>query len=70
MDNSLYRINVPHLVNLLIIIRMELNSVFIIDFLDSNNFIIKFNKTELYAFSGTCNNCNSLYSKYLEFLIL
>ena len=38
--------------------------------LDSGNFIIKFNKTELYALSGTCNNYNSLYSRCLEFLIL
>ena len=38
--------------------------------LDSNNFIIKFNKTELYARSKTYNNNNSLYSKYFEFLVL
>ena len=38
--------------------------------LDSNNFIIKFNKTELYAYSETYNNYNSLYNKYLEFLVL
>ena len=62
--------NVPHLVNLLITIRMELNSVFVIGFLDGGNFIIKFNKTEFYTRSGTCNGYNSLYSKYLEFLIL
>ena len=62
--------NVPHLINLLIIIRIELNSVLIIGFLNSNNFIIKFNKTELYALSGTCNSYNSLYSKCLEFLVL
>ena len=49
---------------------MKLNSVFIISFLDSDNFIIKFNKTELYAFSGTYNGCNSLYSKCLEFFVL
>ena len=39
-------------------------------FLDGNNFIIKFNKTKLYAFSGTYNGYNSLYGKYLEFLVL
>ena len=38
--------------------------------LDSNNFIIKFNKTELHAYFKTYNNYNSLYSKCLEFLIL
>ena len=38
--------------------------------LDSDNFIIKFNKTKFYARSGTYNNYNSLYSKYLEFLVL
>ena len=49
---------------------MELNFILIISSLDSNNFIIKFNKTKLYAFSGTYNNYNSLYSKCLEFLVL
>ena len=49
---------------------MESNSVLIMGSLDSNNFIIKFNKTELHALSETYNNCNSLYSKYLKFLIL
>ena len=62
--------NVPHLINLLIIIKIELNSVLIMGFLDNNNFIIKFNKTELYTLSKTYNSYNSLYSKYLEFLIL
>ena len=38
--------------------------------LNNNNFIIKFNKTELYALSETYNGYNSLYSKYLEFLVL
>ena len=38
--------------------------------LDGNNFIIKFNKTELHARSKTYNNYNSLYGKCLEFLIL
>ena len=70
MNNSLYEINIPHLINLSIIIKIELNSVLIIGSLDNNNFIIKFNKTKLHAFSGTCNNYNSLYGKYLEFLVL
>ena len=38
--------------------------------LDGNNFIIKFNKIELYTRFGTYNNYNSLYSKCLEFLVL
>ena len=38
--------------------------------LNSNNFIIKFNKTKLYAHSETYNNYNSLYGKCLEFLVL
>ena len=38
--------------------------------LDGDNFIIKSNKTELYARSETYNNYNSLYSKYLKFLVL
>ena len=62
--------NIPHLINLLIIIRMELNFVLIISFLDSNSFTIKFNKTELHALSKIYNNYNSLYGKYLEFLVL
>ena len=49
---------------------MELNSVLIISFLDSNSFTIKSNNTELYAFSGTYNSYNSLYGKCLEFLVL
>ena len=49
---------------------MELNSVFIISSLDSGSFTIKFNEIKLYAFSETCNNCNSLYNKCLEFLVL
>ena len=49
---------------------MELNSIFIINSLEGNNFIIKFNKTELYALFGTCNSYNSPYSKCLKFLIL
>ena len=51
-------------------IRIELNFILVMGSLDSSNFIIKFNKTELYALSGTYNNYNSLYSKYFEFLIL
>ena len=39
-------------------------------FLNDNNFTIKFNETEFYAYFGTYNNYNSLYSKCLEFLIL
>ena len=39
-------------------------------FLDSNNFTIKSNNTELYALSGTCNGYSFLYGKYLEFLAL
>ena len=39
-------------------------------FLDDNNFIIKSNETELHAQSGTYNSCNSLYGKYLKFLVL
>ena len=38
--------------------------------LDKGNFIIKFNKTKLYALSGTYNNYNSLYGKCLKFLVL
>ena len=49
---------------------MELNFVLIIGSLDSNSFITKSNKTELYTYSGTYNNYNSLYGKYLEFLVL
>ena len=49
---------------------MELNSVFIIGFLDGNSFTIKFNETELYAFFKTYNGYNSLYGKYLELLVL
>ena len=50
--------------------RMELNFVFIMSFLDGDNFIIKFSEIELYACFGTCSGYNSLYSKCLEFLIL
>ena len=49
---------------------MELNSILIMGFLNSDNFTIKFNKTKLYAYSKTYNNYNSLYSKCLKFLIL
>ena len=38
--------------------------------LDNNNFIIKSNKTELYALFGTCNGYNSLYNKCFKFLVL
>ena len=38
--------------------------------LDSNSFIIKSNKIELYALSGTYKDYNSLYSKCCEFLVL
>ena len=62
--------NVPHLINLSITIRMELNSVLIMGFLNNSNFTIKFNKTELYTRSRTCNNYNSPYSKCLKFLVL
>ena len=33
-------------------------------FLENNNFITKFNKTELYALSGTYNGYNSPYGRY------
>ena len=49
---------------------MELKFILIIGSLNGNSFIIKSSKTKLYACSGTYNNYNSLYSKYLEFLIL
>ena len=49
---------------------MESNFVLIIGSLDGGNFTTKSNNTELYAFSGTCNNYNSLYSKCLKFLVL
>ena len=49
--------------------RIELNSVLIIDFLNSDKFTIKSNNTELYALSGTCNNYNFLYGRCLEFLV-
>ena len=68
VDDSLYGINVPYLVNLSTIIRIESNSVLIMGFLDSGSFITKFNKTKLYALSGTYNNYNSPYDKYLGFL--
>ena len=50
--------------------RIELNSILIMDFLDSSSFIIKFNKIKLYALSGIYKGYNSLYSKYCEFLAL
>ena len=37
--------------------------------LDSNNFIIKLNNTELYALSGTYKGYNSLYRKCFPFLV-
>ena len=49
---------------------MESNFVFVMGFLDNNNFITKFNKTKLYALSGTYNSYNFLYSKCLKFLAL
>ena len=49
---------------------MELNFVLIISFLANNNFIIKFNKTELYALSGIYKNYDFLYSKCFELLVL
>ena len=69
VDDSLKEMNVPHLVNLLIIIKIELNFVLIIGFLDNNSFIIKFNEAELYALFKTYNSCNFLYNKCLKFLI-
>ena len=62
--------NVPYLINLLTIIRIESNFILIISFLNSGSFTIKFNKTELYTLFGTYNSYNSLYSKYLKFLVL
>ena len=62
--------NVSYLINLLTTIRMELNSVLVMGFLDGGSFTIKSNKTELYACSGTYSNYNSLYGKCLEFLVL
>ena len=59
----------PTLINLFITIRIELNSVLIIDFLDNNSFITKFNKTKFYALSGTYNSYNSLYNRCLGFLV-
>ena len=61
--------NIPHLINLLITTRIELNSVLIIGSLDNSNFTIKFNKTELHTLSRIYNNYNSPYSKYLKFLV-
>ena len=49
---------------------MESNSVFIINSLDGNSFIIKSNNTELYTLSGIYNSYNSLYGKCLEFFVL
>ena len=49
---------------------MELNFVLIMGSLSSGSFIIKFNKTKLYALSETYNSYNFLYSKCLEFLVL
>ena len=62
--------NIPHLVNLSTTTRIESNSVPVISSLNSDNFIIKSNKTKLHAFSGICNNYNSLYGKCLKFLVL
>ena len=36
---------------------------------NSGNFTIKFNNTEPYALSGTYNDCNSPYGRYLPFLV-
>ena len=49
---------------------MKLNFIFLMGSLNGDNFIIKFNKTELYALSGTYNSYNFLYSKCLKFLVL
>ena len=49
---------------------MKLNFILSMGSLNNNSFIIKFNKTKLYALSGTYNSYNSLYSKYLGFWVL
>ena len=61
--------NVSHLVNQFTTTKIESNSVLVIGFLDNDNFIIKFNKTELHALSGTCSGYSSLYRMCLPFLI-
>ena len=50
--------------------RIELNFILIMSFLDNSSFIIKFNKIELYTFSGTYKDYNSPYSKCRKFLAL
>ena len=49
---------------------MKLNFILIMGSLDGGNFITKFNKTELHTLFKTYNNYNSLYGKYLKFLVL
>ena len=55
--------------SLLTTIKIELNFVLVIGSLDSGNFTIKFNNTELYTLSGTCNGYSSLYRRCLSFLV-
>ena len=62
--------NVSYLINQLTTIRIESNSVLIMGSLNSGNFTIKFNKTELYTLSGTYKGCNSLYRRCREFLVV
>ena len=69
VEDSLYRINVFHFVNLSTTTKIESNSVLVIGSLDSNSFIIKSNNTELHTLSEICNNYKSVYRRCLLFLI-
>ena len=69
VDNFLYGINVPHLVNQSITMRIASNSILIIGSLNSNSFTRMFNNTELYTLSETYKDYNSPYSKCLKFLV-
>ena len=70
VENSLYGINVSYFINLLTTTKMESSFILVISSLDGGNFIIKFNKTELYALSRTYNSYNFLYRRYLSSLVL
>ena len=54
--------------SLLTITKIELNSVLIMGSLDNNNFIIKFNNTELHALSKPYNSYSFLHRRCLAFL--
>ena len=69
VEDSLYKINVFYLINLLTTIRIKLNSVLVMGSLNDNSFITKFNNTKPHALSETYNSYSSLYGRCLPLLV-